>query len=168
MKRFQTILFALLSVTAFSQVTIAKNGSVSNASVILEFGTDHDKGIILPYTTGEVANPSVGTFIFDTAVNRVKFNTTAGWVDLSKQNGTSDLAPESGTSEKSQAEVIIGASTSDAKGILVLEATDKAMVLPIVNNYTDIVNPSAGMIVYVKTNQRLAVFNGSKWSFWKP
>ena len=44
------------------------------------------------------------------------------------------------------------------------------MVLPIVNSIDNIVNPSPGMMVYVNKAgaKRLAVFNGSKWSFWKP
>jgi hypothetical protein len=37
-----------------------------------------------------------------------------------------------------------------------------------VNLYTDIVNPTAGMMVYVTgtTPQQLAVYNGREWSFW--
>lgn len=153
---------------SFSQVTIGKNASTSNSSVILEFGDDLDKGIILPYTEGEISGAVPGTFIFDANVNRMKLRTNIGWIDLSGQNGSSDLTLQNPLTENAVAQTIIGADSAAADGILVLEATDKAMVLPIVNAYTDIVNPSPGMMVYVKTNKRLAVFNGSTWSFWKP
>lgn len=78
------------------------------------------------------------------------------------------------------AKVLIGGtattpSTDAAPGILVLGDNTKAMILPRVGSIADIVNPSAGMMVYVtgannngtdpNANQ-LAVFNGREWAFW--
>ena len=73
------------------------------------------------------------------------------------------------TAEDATEKVIIGSTTSSADGALVLESNTKAMVLPIVANVQDIPSPSPGMMVYVKKegSKRLAVYNGSKWSFWK-
>jgi hypothetical protein len=44
------------------------------------------------------------------------------------------------------------------------------MVLPTVQDVQNIPSPSAGMMVYINKEgaKRLAVFNGSKWSYWKP
>jgi hypothetical protein len=44
------------------------------------------------------------------------------------------------------------------------------MVLPMVVDVNNILEPSAGMMVYVNKPglKRLAVFNGSVWTFWKP
>lgn len=168
MKKTFQLITLIFSIALFSQVTIGKNAAPTNDSVILEFGTDGDKGIILPYTSGEIADAVPGTFIFDAVENRVKFMTKTGWFDLSEIDGASDLSAQDTLTENTDAKVIIGATTSDADGILVLESSDKAMVLPIVNEYTDVINPSPGMLVYVKTNQRLAVFNGSNWTFWEP
>lgn len=55
-------------------------------------------------------------------------------------------------------------------GVLVLESKTKAMVLPTVDDVNSIPSPSPGMMVFVnKTGaKRLAVFNGTVWSFWKP
>jgi hypothetical protein len=53
---------------------------------------------------------------------------------------------------------------------LVLESPNKAMVLPMVLDTNNIPDPAPGMMVYVnKTGaKRLAVFNGNKWTYWKP
>ena len=166
MKLFTFIIVALIGSISFGQLAIGIP-NVTNNSVILEFGNDGNKGLILPYTEAEIANAPNGTFIFDTSVNRVKVRIANNWVDLSNQNGASNLADQNVHTENSESGIVIGANTSNADGVLVLDATDQAMVLPIVDNFTDIVNPSPGMIVYVRTNKRLAVFNGTKWTFWK-
>jgi len=87
-------------------------------------------------------------------------------MDLSKESGSSNFSATALT-EMPESQVILGEDNTEAEGILVLDDSTKAMVLPIVENYTDIENPSPGMIVFVNTNKRLAVFNGSKWAFWK-
>lgn len=74
--------------------------------------------------------------------------------------------------DNSGAKVIIGNETSDSDGVLVLESSTKAMILPIVEDYKAIKNPSAGMIAFIKhpsdnTKHRLIVFNGQKWAFWE-
>ena len=177
---------------ANAQVTIEKTAAVNaetapapaNDYVSIEFGNPSGgvKGIILPWTVSEVASPSVGTLIFDSAMQKVKLYTTtanakagaSGWLDYSGAAETATTPFQNNTSlqERDNAQVIIGASTSTVGGILVLEtpfpdAQPKAMVLPRVNSYTDIVNPSAGMMVYVTSNNQLAVFNGKEWSFWR-
>ena len=107
----------------------------------------------------------------------MKYYNGTSWIDLSGQDPnltnpdvmtaqpTIALAPETSASK-----AIIGATTSSADGVLVLESTTKAMVLPTVADVQNIPSPSPGMMVYVnKTGvKRLAVFNGTKWSFWKP
>ena len=50
-------------------------------------------------------------------------------------------------------------------GILVLQDSDKAMVLPkVASPHLKIVNPAAGMMVYDTTNNCLKIFNGTVWS----
>lgn len=171
MKKKLLPLFLAISFEAYTQVAIEKT-SLSSSSVILEFGTDKNKGIILPWVISsnsvDTASAAVsGTFIFDTNDKKVKVKTSSGWKDLSGQSGNADTTLQENLQENPTAKVIIG-SNNTIPGILVLEATDKAMVLPIIDDYTDIVNPSAGMMVYIKKNKRLATFNGTSWSFWKP
>jgi len=194
MKKIILIAFALVSGNFFSQVIIgdAVGTASTKTSVLLEFaaqasGSNTGKGLILPYVrTLPTAAPTMveGTIVLDASTPtaaRIKYyngNTTSGtngWVDLSGQDAdvsavlatqpTIAQAPESSGSK-----AIIGSDTSAADGVLVLESTTKAMVLPTVSDVKEIPSPSPGMMVYInKTgSKRLAVYNGSKWSFWKP
>ena len=195
MKSIQKII-AILSIsiagTASSQVIInadaatAKTTLTSATSVLLEFGSDGDKGIILPYveTVPTGANNSKGgTLIFDVSANgeyKVKVkNENSGWTDLSVESGYSTTvanvvkAPQpAALTDNASAKAIIGSSTSSTEGVLVLESATKAMILPTVSNFTDIKNPSPGMMAFLKhtsdnTKHRLIVFNGQKWAFWE-
>ncbi|WP_228429821.1 hypothetical protein [Chryseobacterium binzhouense] len=189
-KKTAVILSISLSALAFAQVRIGAVNSVSNTSstsVLLEFGTDDDKGIILPYveTVPSGTNDAKGgTIIFDVSANseyKVKVkNENAGWSDLSRLSGYSASVESvvktpqaSPLSDKAGAKAVIGNSATATDGVLVLDAADKAMVLPIVSNYTNISNPSPGMMAFLKhptdsAKHRLIVFNGQKWTFWRP
>ena len=143
----------------------------------MEFAADQNKGIVLPYLRTLPAAPTKGTIALDatTATTaRVKFfNGT--WIDLSGQDAdvTQALSTQPTTllsGEAANANAIIGARTTSADGILVLESETKALLLPQVSDVQNIVKPAPGMMVYVNKEgaKRLAVFNGAKWSFWKP
>lgn len=183
MKKIIVILTLGIASTAFSQIIIGDNiGTATNkSSVLLEFAQGN-KGIALPTVRTKPTNPVGGTLILDASASsttaRVKYyNGVAGdgWVDLSGADGdvTNFLTnqPTAAQSQESaEAKAIIGANTSAADGVLVLESANKAMVLPQVVDVNDIPSPTAGMMVFVnKTGaKRLAVYNGSVWSFWKP
>jgi len=183
-------IISLLLIGSFSvanaQIIIgdAVGTATVKTSVLVEFAANQNKGIILPYVRTLPATPTEGTIVLDAstpATARVKvYNAnstpgTNGWLDLSGQNAdistvlaiqpTIAAAPELAT-----AKVIIGADNSAINGVLVLESTTKAMVLPIVADVQNIPSPSPGMMVYVNKAgaKRLAVYNGSKWSFWRP
>lgn len=185
MKSIISLALIIISGSAFSQVIIGNNSGTATdkTSVLLEFANDGNKGIILPYVITKSLTPTEGTIILDASTSstaRVKYyngvsTLTApdGWQDLSGQDAdiTSALVDQPTTVlETTDAKVIVGAETSTADGVLILESTTKAMVLPTVTDVNNIPSPSPGMMVYVnKTGaKRLAVFNGSKWSFWKP
>lgn len=191
-KIIATILLGSISLIN-AQVIIgnATGTAAIKTSVLLEFAANQNKGLVLPYVrTLPTAAPTrvEGTILLDASTPtaaRVKYynaNTTPGtngWVDLSGQNanlsstGINVMASQPTAvqaPEISGSKAIIGARTSDADGVLVLESTTKAMVLPTVTDVQLIPSPSPGMIVYVNKAgaKRLAVYNGSKWSFWKP
>ncbi|WDF48177.1 hypothetical protein PQ459_06790 [Chryseobacterium sp. KACC 21268] len=189
MNKTAIILTIFLSALAFSQVRIGATNSaanVSSTSVLLEFGTDGNKGIILPYveTVPTGANNSKGgTIIFDVSANteyKVKIkNENNGWKDLSGISGyssnveTAVKTPQAlPLADQNNAKVIIGDANTTTDGVLVLDSTDKALVLPIVSSYTAIINPSPGMMAFLKgltaDEHRLIIFNGQKWTFWKP
>ena len=189
------IIAACISGMAHSQVIIGDAvGTVpadKKASVLLEFANTNNKGILLPYVRVKndaktATKPSEGMIILDAtnpADARVKYyngvtdamNTT-GWVDLSGRGA--DIKNEVATQpdatqvkEKEDAMVIIGAKSSAVKdGVLILESSTRAMVLPQVDNISNIPSPSPGMMVFIRKEgfERLAVFNGSVWSFWQP
>jgi hypothetical protein len=179
------ILIIGLNTLAFAQVIIGNViGTASDkTSVLLEFSTEK-KGFVLPYVRSlpTIAKGLVqGTIVLDASSSggsRVKVYDgnaiagTGGWKDLNGVDGdvSSQLVSQPATSEDSASKAIIGATTSSASGVLVLESQTKAMVLPQVGDVNEIPSPAPGMMVYVnKTGaKRLAVFNGKVWSFWKP
>lgn len=181
MKNIILPILIFISAKASTQVIIGddKGTTANKTSVLLEFAKTQNKGIILPYIKTLPTNPAEGTIILDAtnpADARVKYF-NGQWTDLSiitedadKGNVTAHLAQQPATPvANTNAKVIIGSNTSDADGVLVLESTTKAMVLPTVNSTDDIINPAPGMMVYVsnkETNEKLfAIFNGTSWSF---
>lgn len=183
MKTYITSLIILISTLSFGQVTIGKSSpyTAANTTVSLEFGnaTGGVRGVVLPWVTSAASVTSAvpGTLIFDSNDQKVKFGTSttanattvASWTDLSAgaYAPTTANVPDSNT-ENSTAKTLIGGTpaTDTTPGILVLGDVNKAMILPRVNAYTDIVNPTAGMMVYVTGTQQLALYNGREWSFW--
>lgn len=149
----------------------------TKTSVLLEFATNQNKGIILPYVRTMPASPAEGTLVLDASdptKARVKYF-NGNWMDLSAQDAdvTTALVNQPAAAqavESPGARTIIGALSSPADGVLVLESTTKAMVLPAVEDVQNIINPSPGMMVYINKSgaKRLAIFNGSKWSYWRP
>lgn len=187
MKNIITVMLLGAFSALHAQVIIGNgSGTVTpgnKGSVLLEFANDNNKGIIVPYVrTLPTGSALVGGAIILDATNatfaRMKFYNGTAWVDLSGQDGNLvspidylTAQPDAVTApETLGSKTIIGAPSSTADGVLVLESDTKAMVLPIVADVQNIPSPSPGMMVYVnKTGaKRLAVFNGSKWSFWKP
>ena len=176
MKNTILISFLCLSVLGFGQVAIGKT-EVSNNSVSLEFG-NQNRGIVLPWVTdtGGVAGVVNGTMVFDHNDKKVKVKYASGWKDLSGTSGTTvdpvtnvdGFIIQNTADENTNAKVAIGTLTS-TPGILVLEDSDKAMILPrVADPHQNIMNPAPGMMVYDTTKKLLAVFNGTVWSYWRP
>ena len=185
MKKLTLILVLSIPAACFSQVVIGQKESeeVTNASVSLEFG-DHKygaagRGLILPWVNSaqSLGDAVPGTVIFDSADKLPKYRKGSSWFPLSKTEiATVDGAAKNtegkvnrdlqNQAEQPSAKVSIGNAT-DAKGILVLEDDNKAMILPKVPMaHNNIVNPEPGTMVYDPVYKHLAVFNGTVWSFW--
>ena len=179
MKNIFTIIL-LASITSINAQVIIGNSigtATTKTSVLLDFAAGQNKGMIVPYVRTIPTGSALvgGSIILDatTATTaRMKYYNGSTWIDLSGQdaNVTSALANQPTGVTETNSKSIIGAQSSSADGVLVLESTQKAMVLPMVLDVKLVVRPSPGMMVYVnKTGaKRLAVYNGSKWSFWKP
>ena len=170
MKNILIALSLLFSTIIFGQVIIG-NGKLrpSSSSVSLEFGNEN-KGILLPAVDSESAvNQAVpGTLIFDALDKKVKLRLSNSWKDMSIVSNGKMYPTPAFISEAKAAKVTIGSTVSSTAGILVLEDTNKAMILPTVKTYADIINPSAGMMVYLSGVNQVAFYNGSVWTFWQP
>ncbi|MFC6268937.1 hypothetical protein [Frigoriflavimonas asaccharolytica] len=171
------ILTIFLATISFANAQVIIGDAVGTAtvktSVLLEFAAGQNKGIILPYVRVLPVAPTEGTILLDASnpnAARMKYY-NGTWKDLSGQDAdvTAALADQP-ISITETGKSIIGATTSTADGVLVLESATKAMVLPTVSNVQDVPNPSPGMMVYINRlgGKRLAVFNGAKWSYWAP
>ncbi|MBV7440490.1 hypothetical protein KRX57_03585 [Weeksellaceae bacterium TAE3-ERU29] len=164
-------LFLLLSLSlgfASAQVAIGKENTHSSA--LLEFEQNNGKGIILPTTTGT-----------PTEVGAITFNVTDGIIYYTDKNSTPvalsgqseqkgkprTLDPLVAENPEEPQGVIIGAQTSNAEGVLILESNNKALVLPHVNDpVTNMPSPEPGTICYDTASKSIAVFDGTNWYFW--
>ncbi len=156
-----------ISSIAYGQIAIGKD--TIDGDGLLDFGND-GKGIILPYVDQSVVkNPSPGTFIFDTEAKQVAYygGTTKSWVAMNAN--LNDVAAPSIPSETEVGEgVVLGNQTATAEGVLVLESSDKALILPKVTDpHLNILSPVHGTMCYDATSKTIAIFNGKEWSYWK-
>lgn len=177
MKKITITLIAIFGLgMTQAQVAIGKS-SVASPSVSLDFNDTEARGLLLPWVTGtgDVSGVVNGTVVFDTAENKVMVKYDSGWTDLSVQEGTTvnpntnvdGLLIQANLTENSDAKVSIG-TPDNTPGILVLTDTNKAMVLPKVSEpENNVINPTAGLMVYDTGRKALAVFNGEVWTYWK-
>jgi hypothetical protein len=171
MKPIKKISIALILMTFnsfYAQVAIEKE-TIDGRSTILDFNntSTNTKGLILPATQGIPAgSPANGTFIFDTSDDKVKVYENNAWKSLSDV-GNSAAVITNGSDEAGNG-VVIGTEENSADGILVLESTDKAMILPKISSpHLNVKSPYPGMICYDTVSKTFAVFDGTVWNYWK-
>ncbi|MDQ1161784.1 hypothetical protein QE422_002152 [Chryseobacterium sp. SORGH_AS 447] len=180
------ILFLGIGNLISAQVSIGKQ-SLTGSSSVLEFSgmtqttapddaeTANSKGLIVPAVAVSpvftAVNPSTnhpqnGTFLFDIQTQKVRMFENGNWSDMTDTGSSSSVIPVTGTEASNG--VIIGSSSSSAKGALVLESTNKAMILPHIKNpHSTVKSPYPGMMCFDTVSKSIAVFDGSKWSYWK-
>lgn len=167
-KNISIVVAVVLFNISFAQVAIGKQ-EVEGSSTVLDFNnvSGNTKGLILPATTGLAAGSLVnGTFVFDVTDSRVKVYENDTWKPLSDA-GSSTAVVVNNTAELGKG-VVIGASSSTADGVLVLESPDKAMILPrVATPHLSVKNPYPGMMCYDTASKTLAIFDGSVWNYWK-
>lgn len=185
-KTIYTILFGALTTTFSAQVSIGGKQSVEGISTILDFNNplsdntmtttnNNYRGIILPAVDNTnnalASNPSEnnGTFVFDKSDKKVKVYEGDMWKSLTDGGGSlAAIVTNTSQDTNSVQGVIIGASKSDAKGVLVLESPKMAMILPrIANPDTTVKSPHPGMICYDTVSKTIAMYDGAVWSFYK-
>jgi len=155
----------LLPVLAVAQVAIGKT-TVTNGSVLLEFGTDA-RGIRLTPVQDVTSflSPVKGTIAFDGTTASFRYFEGAGagaWsaADTGTSTGGHPAGPDATTTG-----VVIGASSPPVgvTGALILESTNKALVLPKVSDVRRIASPPKGLLVYDTFDKTVRVYNGVGW-----
>ncbi len=180
MKSLYTLLIITLIQYANSQIIIGNTSMVEQGDAILQFEDDLNQGIIVPrIIERDDVNSVEGTVIYDTSDYKIKVKRSSDWQDLSK--GALVAYPDSGqnafdTSENGYDSLIekqdfqgaiVGNPNATAKGALVLESSNQALVLPRMDNpHLAIKNPEAGTMAYDTISKTLFVFNGLQWTIW--
>lgn len=173
----------LVSMAAFvnAQVSIGGKQTVEGNATLLDFNSplsadtnstsnNNTNGIILPAVLEDdaVTSPSNGTFIYDYEAKTVKLFANNGWISLSEQGNNSQIVVNASADLNASQGAIIGSQTSAAKGVLILESSDKAMILPRIQNpHINVKSPYPGMMCYDTVRKSLAVFDGTNWNYWK-
>lgn len=174
-KILSILLLGAVATFASGQVSIGGKETIDGSSTILDFqnASGNTNGIILPAvqnTSNALASAATennGTFLFDQSDSKLKMFQNGIWVDLSETGDKSQLIINSSNDTGNEG-VIIGSATSSAKGVLVLESPDKAMILPkIAIPHENVKAPYAGMMCYDTASKTIAVFDGTRWNYWK-
>lgn len=153
---------------SYGQVAIGKD-NLTNTSILLEFANGTTNGINLPLVTtlpaaGALVN---GTIVLDRNDSKVKWCENGAWVDLTDSGNVTLTDPTPNPSPSTGGGAIIGATSSLASGVLILESSNKALVLPhVANPHSEIKSPTPGMMVYDTASKSVAFFNGTNWSYW--
>lgn len=173
-KSINILVLVLLANFASGQVSIGGKQTVEGTTTILDFNSQagNVKGIILPavdnLTNALSATSSAnnGTFLFNKANKKIQMFENNTWVDLSDEGNSASLVINS-SAEKTGG-VIIGAKTSAAQGVLILESSDKAMILPRISEpHKNVKSPYPGMMCFDTASKTLALFDGNVWNYWK-
>lgn len=181
MKKIMLMSGILITCIVSAQVAIGKE-SVENKG-ILEFGSDNNKGIILPIAEiSQTLSYTDGSMLMDKNDLKVKVFQDNAWLELSEQgsiavqyddddNALSTAAVINESEETGEGVVIMGeegSSVNTATGVLVLEANDKALILPkVASPHRSVKSPVAGTLCYDTDSDSLAVFDGKVWNYWK-
>lgn len=160
-------LFLLFGNVITAQVAIGK--SSVNGDALLDFPDNTTNGIILPAVTTLPTGLGAtnGTMLLDYTAKRIKMRENNQWVDMSPETGNITSITINSSTDSGKG-VVIGNQSTTVEGVLVLDSTQKALVLPKIDRpHLNVVNPYPGMICYDTYNKVIAVYNGSYWYFWK-
>lgn len=160
---FSTLLFT--NVNAQLIIADEKNypSTLITESTLVQFEEAQTKGIILPANDFVPRNPTNGTFVFDMSDIKVKMYENGQWINMTDRGSYPTMYNDYDIGEG----ITIGAESSSAEGVLVLESPDKALVLPRVQDISkDVKSPYPGMICYDMASKTVAIFDGIQWNYW--
>ncbi|PKF75968.1 hypothetical protein [Chryseobacterium sp. PMSZPI] len=162
----------IVIITLFYTGVVSAQIAVEKAQVdgdgLLDFPANTTKGILLPIVETLPTDAVGGTLLMDKNDKTLKMNVESSWVLLSDQGSITNAVFNTGEEIPGQNRIIMGANTTTAPGVLVLESSNKALILPkIAAPHTNVKSPYPGMICYDTVSKSMAVFDGLKWSYWK-
>ncbi len=131
-----------LGLVANAQAVIGK--VTPDGSGIVDFNLSGKSGIVLPWVTTLPTGTALagGVMLFDANLKKVVYYNDTNWVDLSKRTGAVDLSIQESVPEAQTKGTVIGAESSSVDGVLVLESSNKALILPrVVSPHLNIVKP---------------------------
>jgi len=169
-KTYVTYTVLLIFSISVCHAQIALGKSTVDGAGILDFDTG--KGMVLPWVQTAGTTDADGTLLFDTTDNKVKLRQNGAWFDLSINSGSLDVNRANAVAAhllkiEEETNHVIGSATPSANGVLVLESSDKALILPkMASPHLNMVDPEPGTIVYDTDSKLMCVFNGSEWTFW--
>ena len=157
----------LLGITLESKAQIAINKNTIDGSGILDFTAGTNKGIMLPIVETLPSTAVDGTILMDKNDKKVKMKQNGAWIDMSNAGSISGVSFNP-SAEVPNGKVILGSTSSTATGVMVLESTTKALILPKINApHLNVKSPKPGMICYDTASNTMAIFDGLNWNYWK-
>lgn len=148
------------------QVAIGNNATFVSAQGVFDL-SNQNSPLILPNISSRPGNAVEGTLIFDNSSRKIVYKSDAAWRELTLNAGIKNTPTATLLSVPEPDGVTIGSTISSVPGVLVLEVTDKALVLPRLSNPQNISLPSSGSIIFDSDRKMIAVYNGIEWSFWE-
>ncbi|MBV8326756.1 hypothetical protein [Chryseobacterium sp.] len=162
------IAIIILCSAGFASAQIAIEKAQADGDALLDFPANTTKGILLPIVETLPVNAVSGTLLMDKNDNILKMNVESVWVPLSDAGSVAGVSFNTGSEIPGQNRVIMGSGTTTAPGVLVLESSNKALVLPkVASPHLNVKSPYPGMVCYDTVSKTMAVFDGLKWSYWK-
>ncbi|MDR2221512.1 MAG: hypothetical protein LBE34_02120 [Flavobacteriaceae bacterium] len=159
------------SAYAQQQIIIGNKTSFSSPSSIMEFPDNDTRGMVLPLVDINNLTPNYveGTLLLDSNSKKIKYYANKQWIELSPTDGDISKVVVSTQPELANMRTLIGSNPNTSTiGALVLDSTDKAMVLPRVENpQLTMMSPEAGTLVFDTKSKMLCVYNGKEWAFWE-
>lgn len=166
MKKIISIIAILYVGLASAQIAIEK--AQVDGSGLLDFPANTTKGILLPIVETLPTDASPGTLLMDKNDKIIKMNVESVWVPLSDQGAVTGAVFNTNAEIPGQNRIIMGSDATTAPGVLVLESSDKALILPKISEpHINVKNPYPGMMCYDTVSKTMAVFDGLKWNYWK-
>jgi hypothetical protein len=166
MKNIILLIGFLFTGIANAQVAIGKESVDGDG--ILDFAANTTNGIMVPIVTTLPNDAVAGTILMDKNDKIIKMKDNSTWVALSDAGSVNNITFNTNAEVPGPNRVVIGNSATAVSGVLVLESTDKALILPkIADPHINVKSPYPGMVCYDTVSKTMAVFDGLKWSYWK-